>query len=156
MTTALSTLSELPSGKAEVERFKGMLKNEILAAYDDPLKIFVRLKYIEKTITDILSDKDIEDHFIREFDLYGKEKVVEVLGAKLNTQEVGVKYDYDGCGDPVWYDLEKQAKEIAEKKKAREKFLQALPQEGTVDPGTAVFINRPSKSSKTKVVAKFL
>jgi hypothetical protein len=153
-TTALSTISELPSGKAEVERFKGLLKSEILANNEDPLKILVRLKYIEKTIADTLSDKDIEDHLLREFDLYGKEKVVEVMGAKLNTQEVGVKYDYDGSGDPVWMDLDKAAKEIAEKKKAREKFLQALPQEGTVDPGTGVYINRPPKTSKTKVIVK--
>jgi hypothetical protein len=80
MTTALSTLSELPSGKAEVEKFKKMLKDEILEATEDPLKIFVKLKYIEKTIADILIDTDIENHFLNEYEKYGKEKNFAKVG----------------------------------------------------------------------------
>jgi hypothetical protein len=155
METALSTISILPSGKAEVERFKSTLKSEILAGNDDPLKVFVRLKYIEKTIADTLKDEDIERHILKEFDLYGKEKIVEVMGAKLNAQETGVKYFYEDCGDPVWSDYDAQIKDLTEKRKAREKFLQALPKEGTVDPSTGVYINRPPKSSTSKVICKF-
>jgi len=129
-----------------------MLKDEILASSKDPLKILVQLKFIEKLIEDILKDENIEYHFLKEFFLYEKEKVIEVGGAKLMQSEVGVKYDYEASGDPKWFDLEKQAKEIAEKKKEREKFLQSIPYDaGVVDPDTGVFITRPPKSSKTKV-----
>jgi hypothetical protein len=66
-----------------------------------------------------------------------------------------VKYSYDECGDPVWYDLNRQINDLTEKKKEREKFLQNIPYDkGTVDPDTGVFITRPPKSSKTKVVVK--
>lgn len=129
-----------------------MLKNEILASDRDPLKILVQLKFIEKLIEDILKDEGIEYHFLKEFLMYEREKIIEVNGAKLMQTEVGVKYDYEASGDPKWFDLDKQAKEIAEKKKEREKFLQSIPyDQGVVDPETGVFITRPPKSSKTKV-----
>jgi hypothetical protein len=128
METALSTISALPSGRDQVARFTRMLKDEILANTKDPLKILVQLKYIEKTIADVLKDKEIDVHFLNEFELYNKEKIVEVNGAKLQTQEVGVKYFYEESGDPEWSDLEKKIQELTEKKKEREKFLQNIPQ----------------------------
>ena len=150
--TALSTLSVLPSNREQLKTFSRMLKDEILASTHDPLKILVQLKFIEKLIEDILKDENIEYHFLKEFFLYEKEKVIEVGGAKLMQSEVGVKYDYEASGDPKWFDLDKQAKEIAEKKKEREKFLQSIPYDnGVVDPETGVFITRPPKTSKTKV-----
>ena len=150
--TALSTLSVLPSNRDQLKTFSRMLKDEILASNNDPLKILVQLKFIEKLIEDVLKDENIEYHFLKEFFLYEKEKIIEVGGAKLMQSEVGVKYDYEASGDPKWFDLEKQAKEIAEKKKEREKFLQSIPYDnGVVDPDTGVFITRPPKTSKTKV-----
>jgi hypothetical protein len=152
MTTALSTLSVLPNGKEEIKKFSRMLKDEILQADRDPLKILVQLKYIEKVLEDVLKDEEIDRHFCREFDLYGKEKVIEINGAKLQQAEVGTKYRYEDCSDPVWFDLEKQSKEVAEKKKEREKFLQNIPyDQGVVEPISGVFITRPPKTSKTKV-----
>ena len=76
--TALSTLSVLPSNKEEVKRFSRMLKDEILAADRDPLKILVQLKLIEKVLEDVLKDEEIDHHFNKEFELYGKEKVLEI------------------------------------------------------------------------------
>lgn len=156
METALATLDVLPSGKAEIAKFTRMLKDEILASETDPLKTFVKLKYAEKTIADTLKDSDIEKHFLKEFNLYEREKVVEVMGAKLNSQETGVKYHYEDSGDPVWFDLDKKIKELTEKKKEREKFLQNIPHDsGIVDPESGVFITRPPKESTTKVICKF-
>jgi len=152
METALSTLSILPSNREQLKIFSRQLKDEILSSDKDPLKILVQLKFIEKLIEDVLKDEGVEYHFLKEFELYEKEKVVQINGAKLQQSEVGTKYDYDACGDPKWYDLNKQASEIAEKKKEREKFLQSIPyDQGVVDPDTGVFITRPPKSSKTKV-----
>ena len=152
MKTALSTLSILPSNREQLKAFSSQLKDEILANDKDPLKILVQLKFIEKLIEDVLKDEGIEYHFLKELLLYDKEKVVQVGGAKLMQTEVGVKYDYEASGDPKWFDLDKQAKEIAERKKEREKFLQGIPyNEGVVDPDTGVFITRPPKTSKTKV-----
>lgn len=154
METALSTLSILPSNKDEVKRFATSLKNEILANDKDPLKILVHLKMIEKIIADILKDEEIDLHFLKEFLLYGKDKKVVVNGAELRQSETGVKYMYEDCGDPDWFDLDKQIKELTEKKKEREKFLQNIPYNESVIHPSGVVIMKPPKSSKTKVIVK--
>ena len=155
METALSTISVLPSNKEQVVTFVRNLKNEILANDKNPLPILVHLKFIEKTIAEILKDEEVDYHFLKEFLLFSKDEKVIVNGAELRSSEVGVKYMYEDSGDPVWNDLNKQSKDIAEKKKEREKFLQNIPYDvGTVDPITGVFITRPPKTSKTKVVVK--
>jgi hypothetical protein len=154
METALSTINQLPSGKDQVKVFIASVKNEILTA-KDPLKILVQLKYAEKVIADILKDEAIDLCFLKEFELYEAEKEIEVNGAKLKAQEVGTKFDYNSSGDPVWFDLTKQIDELTEKRKERETFLKAIPLN---DPGVVtdegIFITRPVKSSKTKVVVK--
>ena len=155
METALSTLSVLPSNKEQVAIFVRTLKNEILANDKEPLKILVQLKLIEKTIADVLKDEDIDLHFLKEFQLYDKDEKVTISGADLRQSETGVKYMYEDSGDPVWNDLNKKINELSEKKKEREKFLQNIPYDnGVVDPDTGVFITRPPKSSKTKVIVK--
>jgi hypothetical protein len=152
MNTALATISTLPSNKAELAKFSRMLKDEILASNRDPLPILVQLKVIEKVVDDVLKDEGIKFHFLKEFLLYEKEKIIEVNGAKLEQRETGVKYDYNASGDIVWMDLDKAIKELAEKKKEREKFLQAIPYDaGIVEPISGVFLTKPPKISHTKV-----
>jgi hypothetical protein len=151
----LSVINLMPSGKDQVAKFVSILRDEILANNTDPLKILVQLKYVEKTIGDILKDEEIDYHFLKEFLLYDKDENVIVNGAILRQSEVGVKYDYQNTGDPVWNDLNKQIEVLSDKRKEREKFLQNIPYDkGTVDPDTGLFITRPSKSSKTKVIVK--
>jgi len=155
MNTALSTISTLPSNKAELAKFSRMLKDEILAATKDPLPILVQLKIIEKVVADVLKDEEVKYHFLREFLLYEKEKFIEINGAKLEQRETGVKYDYNASGDVVWMDLDKEIKNLTEKKKEREKFLQNIPYDaGIVDPLNGNFITRPSKTSDSMVIVK--
>ena len=129
-----------------------MLKDEIMGGNVDPLKTLVHLKFIEKMLADILKDEELDYLFVKELDNYGKEKVVEIAGAKLSLMEAGTRYDYEASGDPKWFDLKKQSTEASERLKEREKFLQTIPyDQGVVDPDTGVFITRPPKTSKTKV-----
>jgi hypothetical protein len=152
METALSTLSVLPSNRDQLKTFSRQLKDEILSGNTDPLKALVQLKFAEKLIEDVLKDEELDHLFVKELQLYGKEKTVEIAGAKLMQTEVGTKYDYEASGDPKWFDLKKQSTEVSERLKEREKFLQTIPyDQGVVDPDTGVFITRPPKTSKTKV-----
>lgn len=152
METAISTLSVLPSNRDQIKTFSRMLKDEIMGGNVDPLKTLVQLKFIEKMLGDILKDEELDRLFVKELQLYGKEKVVEIAGAKLMQTEVGTRYDYEASGDPKWFDLKKQSTEASERLKEREKFLQTIPyDQGVVDPDTGVFITRPPKTSKTKV-----
>ena len=152
METALSTLSVLPSNRDQIRSFSRQLKDEILSGNTDPLKALVQLKFIEKMLEDILKDEELDHLFVKELQLYGKEKTVEIAGAKLMQTEVGTRYDYEASGDPKWFDLKKESTEVSERLKEREKFLQTIPYDaGVVDPDTGVFITRPPKTSHTKV-----
>lgn len=155
MDTALSTISNLPSNKEQMAVFKRMLKDELLSGSVDPLKELVKLHFAFKSIDDVLKDEEVEAAMIREYNLYpAKEKVI-VMGAELRQSEVGTKYAYDQCSDPQWFELDNKIKELTEKRKEREKFLQNIPyDQGVVDPDTGVFITRPPKSSKSKIIVK--
>ena len=155
ITTALSTISNLPSNKEQMTTFKRMLKDELLSGNVDPLKELVKLHFAFKSIDDVLHDEEVEAAMIREYNLYpAKEKVI-VMGAELRQSETGVKYLYEISGDPQWMDLDKQIKELTDKRKEREKFLQNIPyDQGVVDPDTGLFVTRPPKSSKSKIIVK--
>lgn len=154
METTLSVINLLPSGKEQIKSFVQAIKSEILADEVDPLKILVQLKYAEKTISEILKDEEIDRHFLNEHSKYDKREDVVINGAKLSQSEVGVKYFYEDCGDPTWDYLNEKIKELNEKRKEREKFLQNIPVEGSADLETGVVIHRSARSSKTKVIVK--
>jgi hypothetical protein len=157
METALQTISILPENKAQLQSFVYDVKRELLSGtVKNPLKVKVQLTYIKKLIEQLLEDDEIDNVFLNEFLLYDKDEKVTISGADLRAGEVGVKYLYGDCGDPVWFDLDNKIKELSDKKKEREKFLQNIPKDtpGIVDAETGVFITRPPKTSKTKVICK--
>jgi hypothetical protein len=150
METAISVITVFPSNKLELEQYKRKLKSEILVNDRDPLAILLQLKFVEKTIADILTDKELDDHFLTEAEKY-KQKTFDHLGVKFTIAETGVKVEYSESGDLKWFDLQKQLTDLKKKIKERETFLAALPYEGTVDPETGLFLNKPPRKSKTKV-----
>jgi len=153
METTLSTITVFPSDKLELEQYKRRLKSEILVNDRDPLAILKQLKFVEKTIADTLTDKEIDEHFLLEAEKY-KEKSFDHLGCNFSVQDVGVKYDFDACGDVKLFDLYHQMDELKKKIKEREDYLKGLPYEGAVCPDNGNFLTRPVRSAKTKVVVK--
>jgi hypothetical protein len=150
----LSVINLMPSGKDQVATFVRSIKSEILSGDKKVLPILVQLKYLEKTIDEILKDKEIDEAFLNEYHGYSSKEVVSINGAEVSEGNFGTKYDYRASGDTVWNDLDKQITELTEKRKTREKFLIQIPDEGTVDPGTGLYITRPPESSVTKCTVK--
>ena len=149
MDSALSTITVFPSNKLEIAQYGRRIKSEILADDRDPLKILKQLKYVEKVIKELLTDHELDNHFLEEGYKYEGESF-EHLDCKFSIKETGVKYDYDACGDPVWNDLTAEMNELKDKIKTREKMLQNAG-EGFVDQNSGVFVTAPPKSSKTKL-----
>lgn len=153
MESALSTISVFPETRKEMDAFKWDIKRDLKAGIvSNPLKVKVQLTMLKTLIEELLEDEDVDLVFLKEFELYDAEREIAINGAKLMKREVGVKYDYDSSGDPVWNKLNKVAKEVTDEKKRREKLLQSMDDKGMVDPETGVFISKPVKTSKTKVV----
>lgn len=82
------------------------------------------------------------------------EKTVEKYGAEFKLAEFGTKYDYSGCGDPIWHELSNQIKELTEKMKKREVYLKSLDSKTEwINPATAELceLYPPVKTSTTSV-----
>lgn len=150
--TTLSTISIFPSNEAELKHYITTLKGEILSGNEDPLKVLRQLKFVEKTIASLLKDSELEEHFLEEANKYGKS--FTHADTKFTVQEVGTKYDYSTCNDPIWNDLAEKKEQISEEMKAREFFLKTIPIEGVASLDTGEVICPALKTSSTKVVVK--
>ena len=146
---ALSTIADAPITYVEIGNLIHFMKQELLSGDYNPLDVELKLKAMEETIKQLRSDEEIRAFVLSEAEKYGKS--FEWRGAKMSIREVGVKYDYASSGDSEWALLDAQIKELTEKKKAREKFLQAIPDMGTVSPETGETIYRPAKTSTTSI-----
>jgi hypothetical protein len=79
-------------------------------------------------------------------------KKFPAFGATFTKTEVGTKYDYSLCGDPVLNDLLEASKVLAEKVKARMERLKAQKEpENILDEvsGEVYLITPPIKRSKS-------
>jgi hypothetical protein len=147
--TTLAKIAQSPITYVEINNLIYDMKVELLSGDYNPLDVELQLKAMEETIKQLRSDKDIRQFVLREAEKHGKS--FEWRGAKMSIREVGVKYDYSTSGDSEWAILDAQIKKLTEKRTAREKFLQNIPEMGTVSPETGETIYRPAKSSTTSI-----
>lgn len=147
--TTLAKIAQSPITYVEINNLIYDMKVELLSGDYNPLDVELQLKAMEETIKQLRSDEDIRQFVLSEAEKHGKS--FEWRGAKMSIREVGVKYDYSTSGDSEWAILDAQIKELTEKRKAREKFLQNIPEMGTVSPETGETIYRPAKSSTTSI-----
>lgn len=75
-------------------------------------------------------------------------RLITASGAKIETCEAGVSYDYSGNAE--WRELEAERFEIERRKKALEEKLRLLaPGRVAVDPETGEVLEGPQKTSKS-------
>lgn len=82
------------------------------------------------------------------------DKGFKAHGASFSIRENGARWNYSNCQDPLYNQLVEQEREIAEKRKEREKFLQAIKGHITVvdeESGDVVTVHAPVKTSETGV-----
>lgn len=147
--TTLAKIAQSPITYVEINNLIYDMKVELLSGDYNPLDVELQLKAMEETIKQLRSDEDIRQFVLSEAEKHGK--FFEWRGAKMSIREVGVKYDYSTSGDSEWAILDAQIKKLTEKRNAREKFLQNIPEMGTVSPETGETIYRPAKSSTTSI-----
>ena len=127
MTTAISTLKQLPANKEQVELFSNKLMAELDAGDIDPLEAKFLFKALEEVQKAIKSKLDALA--LKEANKY-PEKTFELTGFKVEKAELGVKHDYSNCGDPDLAKLEWESETADKKLKDRQEFLKKLPIEG--------------------------
>lgn len=146
----VTDLSLFETTKAERQDFAQSVVNGLKEGLSDPLKVHLQVKCMEDLIKQITSNPDYKDLTLDEAAKYGKS--FEHYNAKFEIKEMGVKYDYSNCGDPIYNRLAEELAELEKKVKDRQTFLKA------VQPGTELLIEDeviilypPVKTSTTSI-----
>lgn len=146
----VTDLSLFETTKAERQDFAQSVVNGLKEGLSDPLKVHLQVKCMEDLIKQITSHPDYKDLTLDEAAKYGKS--FEHYNAKFEIKEMGVKYDYSNCGDPIYNQLANELAELEKKVKDRQAFLKV------VQPGTELLIEDeviilypPVKTSTTSI-----
>lgn len=147
MTTTLDIINISPSTKDEAELFAQKLTEEVEAGAENPLRLTVKLNAMGKAIETV--KKNILEYALNEAEKYEGKKF-DAYGAEVSISELGTKYSFEGCNDPVWNEANEQMKKWEEKKKEREKFLKTITTSmDVIIEGEALTLNAPIKTSTT-------
>jgi hypothetical protein len=141
---------EYPKSKQEISIQAENAVNNILEN-GDPLNALDVITRVEEFIECIHKNPKFKEYALEELRKHEKGKAKLSTGTKIETAEVGVKYDYTQCGDSEWELLTTDRQSLDVKIKEREAFLKTVPSSGltTIDTmtGDVVTIYPPSKSS---------
>ncbi len=154
------------TNKSDRSIMVGQIMDAIEGGGIDPLLVHVQIKCMEEMIFQLTStdEKKNKDGYhvavkykkaILEAAQKYAEKSFSFMNAKIEQKEVGTKYDWSKCEDPVLTGLlDKQVVIDAEVKK-RQEFLKTVSPKGMVvtdeDTGETFKVYPPSKSSTTSI-----
>lgn len=150
-TTVIGTLRLFATTQVQVDRMSDLLIQEVKEGNANPLEVLIQLRAIEKVSGRVL--KEIQENILREADKYA-EKSFEFNSCKLEKAELGTKYDFTVCGDPVWeqrVSIMNAAKTLVDE---RQEFLKSLKEPITIvdeGSGEVATIRPPLKTSTSGV-----
>ena len=144
-------LSLFETSKTERQEFAQSVINNAKEGLLNPLKLHLQVKCLEDLIKQITSHPNYKELTLDEAYKYGK--TFEHYNAKFEIKEMGVKYDYTVCNDPVYNKLKAQLTVLEDEIKAREKYLKAIPTSGieSLFEDEVVTLYPPAKSSTTSI-----
>ena len=154
METAISTLSQLPETKQQIETFaysleQGLNNGQIIAS--DLLRF---QKAMEKVFEKI--KPTLIENALNEISQYEKNTIIK--GSEFSIVEAGVKYDYSNCNDLEYNMLNTQLEALKSTLKDRETFLKSIKQPLQMideNSGEVYTIYPPKKTSSTTLKVTF-
>jgi hypothetical protein len=154
METAISTLSQLPETKQQIETFaysleQGLINGQIIAS--DLLRF---QKAMEKVFDKI--KPTLIENALNEISNFEKNPIIK--GSEFSIVEAGVKYDYSDCNDLEYNSLSIQLEALKSTLKDRETFLKSIKQPMQMideNSGEVFTIYPPKKSSTTTLKVTF-
>lgn len=141
---------KLPT-KSEASSMASALEDEIRNGEISALDARIEIAFIEEFIKKVKASKVIREEAIKESDQYGK-LGGEIMGAKFQTCETGVDYDYSGSS--AWVEANKAVIDALAVRKHIESIAKATKIKTLwVDPetGEELEIVPPIKKSTTNV-----
>lgn len=148
-SSAFGVMRLLPDTKTGVQTFSNQLIQSVRNGEVNPLQLKAMFKIME-LVGEIVTEATKANQ-LTEAEKY-PEKKFHAFGFEIEKSENGTKYDYLGCGDPIY----EHRHAIAESAKAqldeRAQFLKALKEPLTIvddESGEVVTIQPPVKKSAT-------
>jgi hypothetical protein len=127
--------------------------DELLNGRINPMELHIRMKCLEEVVKQLTSMPAYKAIVLDDAEKHGKS--FQYHNAKVDIREVGVKYDYSGCGNSTLAELYERQEVIAEMIKAREAYHRSLPKTGigALHPSTGEVETHypPAKTSTTSV-----
>lgn len=121
--SAYGVMKLLPDTKTGVEIFSRQLISAVENGEVNALQLKALFKILEK-VNDNVNEATKESQ-LREAAMYGEKKFT-AFGFEIAREEVGVKYDYSICGDPVYNQRLSIFEEAKKQLDERAAFLKAL------------------------------
>lgn len=154
MDTAISTLSQLPETKKQIEVFasqleQGLVNGQIVAS--DLLRFQKAMEKVFEKIKPTLIENALE-----EISQYEKNSVIK--GSEFSIVEAGVKYDFSDCNDMEHASLCVALDTAKEALKQRESFLKTLKEPMQMideNSGEVYTVYPPKKTSTTTLKVTF-
>jgi hypothetical protein len=146
-TSAIGVFRQLSVSKSGIQVFSRQLIQSVENGDVNALELKAFLKTLEQIIETV--DKATREYQLKEADKYG-EKRFSAFGCEVEKAEVGTKYDYSICGDPVYELRTKILEESKNQLDERAAFLKSLKEPMTlVDEGSGevVTVRPPLKKS---------
>jgi hypothetical protein len=154
METAISTLSQLPETKQQIEVFASQLENGLINGQIIASDLLRFQKAMEKVFEKI--KPTLIENALNEISQYEKNSVIK--GSEFSIVEAGVKYDYSECNDIEYNTLTTQIEAIKSTLKDRETFLKAIKEPLQMideNSGEVYTIYPPKKTSTTTLKVTF-
>lgn len=150
METAISVINYNPTTKSDIAHFTHKLVGEVKSGLVNPLELRIKITAIQKCLDDVKAG--ISEYVMEE--VKQEEQTFEKFGAKVEKAELGTKYIYDNCNDPVHKMLMKEKSELDQQIKDREMFLKCI--KGSTDyinedTGEITKIYPPQKQSTSGI-----
>ena len=117
----VSILSLLETDKGQRQSFADQVMRSIDEGSVNPLLIHLQLKCTESLIKAISDMPEYKKALLEEAAKHGK--TFDFHNAKIETKEVGTKYNYSQCGDIAYLNILATSEKINAALKERETFL---------------------------------
>ena len=104
----IKLLESCPIAKSDQNDLANRIIHPVLEGDVSPVEAVVKAKSLIEVLTKFVNDDRIKDCTLSEIEKNGKEATWN--GARLTIKEVGIKYDYTDCNDPVYTELLDQKK----------------------------------------------
>lgn len=110
--------------KAAIKEKADMMMDLIDEGHYNVLTLAVRLKYFKDMAAAI--EERMRRYVLDDLGKYPKGQEIVHHNALFTAKDAGVRYDFTGCGDPQWDDLNDSLNSIKAKMKEREKLLRSI------------------------------